>query len=753
MEQHGSCQKVPWLAFSMPVQSNLNLSQVPLMRIAIYSLTLSFLVLSNAARSAPAIDPESGAEYVTGEVVVQFEPGASDAEVLDAVQRSGMVFKRSVRGRRQGRSGVDPAVYVARVPRSAGQVTRMLRNHPGVRSAEPNWIYHATTIPSEAGGLWGMGGGFGANAVGAWSAGYTGGQTVVVGILDDGIDVDHLDLAPNIWTNPDPQAPDVHGWDFFHDDATVFDGGDADGCADSHGTHVAGTIGAVGDGRGVVGVCYGTVQLVSAKFLGPNGGYLSDAIAAIDYLTGLKRKGVNIVAINASWGGGGYSAALLNSITAAANEGILFVAAAGNGDSRGRPINVDRSLYYPACYDTTAGAGFDAVIAVTAIDVNGSRASWANYGLRNVDLGAPGVSIWSDYQGNYIAQWSGTSMATPHVTGALALFLSHNAVGAADARATLLATTTPTSSIASTTVTGGRLDVDKLLAAGVPPGPPVNNPPVATDDSAETLQGEPVQIQVIANDSDELKIGLIIGITVPPQNGSVQVESDQTVTYTPDPFFSGQDTFAYSITDNLGQVAWATVTMTVVLNAPPVASNDAVSTLAGDSVVVDILGNDTDERSNSLTVSVSSFPQHGTAEVGADGRITYTPAVGYVGEDSFEYTLTDNLGQTASARVSIMVDPQPSVIPLYVDVSGVSQSYSRRRTTATVSVTVRENDAFGAIVPAANVSGLWSIDGSPAATTTGTSNSAGTVTFQIRFRGRGAVSFDVTGVTKDGYVF
>ena len=225
---------------------------------------------------------------------------------------------------------------------------------------------------------------------------------------------------------------------------------------------------------GVVGVNW-NVTIISGKFLGPKGGYTSDAIEAVDYFTGLKIKHpeMNIVALNNSWGGGGFSQALLDAIVRAAQHNILFVAAAGNGDRFGRAINTDASPSYPSSYNTTAGAGYDSVISVTAIDSAGSKASWANYGATTVDLGAPGVGIYSTLPTDTYGSYSGTSMATPHVTGAAALYAStHPGATALQIKNALLGSTKATASLAGKTVTGGRLDLSTVIAPPtIPPVP------------------------------------------------------------------------------------------------------------------------------------------------------------------------------------------------------------------------------------------------------------------------------------------
>ena len=216
----------------------------------------------------------------------------------------------------------------------------------------------------------------------------------------------------------------------------------------------------VENGIGVAGVNW-NVTLISGKFLGRRGGNTANAVKALDYFTNLKvNHGLNIVATNNSWGGGGFSQALLDAITRAARQNILFVAAAGNGGSDGVGDNNDTVASYPSNYNTTAGAGYDSVIAVAAIDSAGNKASFSNSGSTTVDIGAPGVGVWSTTAYNGYSSYSGTSMATPHVTGGAALYAStHAGATAAQIRSAILGAAVPTASMSGRTVTGGRLNV------------------------------------------------------------------------------------------------------------------------------------------------------------------------------------------------------------------------------------------------------------------------------------------------------
>ena len=248
---------------------------------------------------------------------------------------------------------------------------------------------------------------------------------------------------------------DLVGWDFVNGDNDPLDD-------NNHGTHVAGTIGAIGNNAlGVAGVVWKT-QLAALKFLSASGsGATSGATAAVYYAVG---NGIEIS--NNSWGGGGFSQSLFNAISAARNAGHIFVAAAGNESANN---NVTAS--YPANYNLTN------VVSVAATNNRDGLASFSNYGSTSVDLGAPGVSIRSTVPGGGYASYSGTSMATPHVAGAAALMLSaHPGWTYTQTIDALLDTADPVAALATRTITGGRLNVNDAvrLDLGQPPPPPTD---------------------------------------------------------------------------------------------------------------------------------------------------------------------------------------------------------------------------------------------------------------------------------------
>ena len=281
-----------------------------------------------------------------------------------------------------------------------------------VAVAEPDYLVQISALPNDPsfGSLWGMdntgqnGGTSNAdiNAPEAWNTS-TGTKHTIVAVVDTGVDYLHPDLAANMWHNPRETAgngrdddgngyrDDVYGWNFINNTPSVMDD-------NGHGTHVSGTIGAVGDnGIGVAGVNWNT-QIMALKFLDKNGsGYLSNAVRAINYAVANGAK-----VINASFGGGGYDSAMATAINNAKAHGVIVVAAAGNDGT-----NNDSRAEYPANY------GGDNVVAVAATDRTDNLASFSNYGRSTVDIAAPGVSIYSTLPNGRYGTYSGTSMAAP----------------------------------------------------------------------------------------------------------------------------------------------------------------------------------------------------------------------------------------------------------------------------------------------------------------------------------------------------
>ena len=383
-----------------------------------------------------------------------------------------------------GRAGI---IHLHSRSRNVAALIAALSLRPDVAYVEPNFIVRAISEPNDPRypELWalrnigqligGVPGKSGADihAVPAWNI--TLGSTAnVVAVIDTGIDYTHADLAANMWSAPSAFTINVaggpvtcaagtHGFNAITRSCDPMDDED-------HGTHVAGTIGATGDnGTGVVGVNW-TTRLMAIKFIDAAGnGTTADAIAAMEFALAVKERfaatdGANIRVLSNSWGGPDFSQALLDEVNAANDAEMLFVAGAGND-----AFDNDIEPFYPASFDAPN------VVSVTATDNLDDLAWFSNYGASSVDIGAPGVDILSTTIGNHYQYLSGTSMATPHVSGAAALMLSQCALNTADLKEAILGTAEPLPVLSSITTSGGRVDVySGLYACIAPPLTPSN---------------------------------------------------------------------------------------------------------------------------------------------------------------------------------------------------------------------------------------------------------------------------------------
>lgn len=328
---------------------------------------------------------------------------------------------------------------------------------------EPNYVVRTAVTPTDSayvdGTLWGLND---ISAPSAWDI-TTGSAGVVVAVIDSGVNYQHQDLSAQMWINPGEIAgngidDDANGYvDDVHGINAVVNGGDPRD-DNGHGSHVAGTIGASANDAGPhVGVAW-NVRIMALKFLDASGsGSLEDAIECLDYA---RQKGAHIM--NNSWGGGPFSTSLFDSIQATRNAGMLFVAAAGNEAN-----NNDVSPAYPASYNV------DNIISVAAVDINSNLANFSNFGSQSVDIGAPGVNIFSCLHSSPTAYGplNGTSMASPHVAGVAALLWAQlqptTISGVADLRQRILAGSVATPSLNGKVATGSRLNAALALGVGV----------------------------------------------------------------------------------------------------------------------------------------------------------------------------------------------------------------------------------------------------------------------------------------------
>ncbi|MBC7421109.1 MAG: S8 family serine peptidase [Bdellovibrio sp.] len=431
------------------------------------------LLIITGLFSTSAIANRKPADAVPGEYVVRLKKNINKFNTMQLSQS----LRASIKS-------VIPSLHIVVVKRPVFETTnsavKSLAENPMVDVVEPNYIYKANQVPNDPmlGQLWGFknsgqadsGGKVGIAGVDidvekAWDI-ETGSKNMIVAVIDTGIDFNHPDLKDNLWTNL-AEANGVAGVDDdgngVIDDIHGFNSITGTGNAQDdqgHGSHCAGTIGAKGDdGKGIVGINW-NVQLMAVKFLDANGsGTLENAIKSIDYAT---RMGAKV--LSNSWGGGDFSQTLFDVIDASSKAGAIFIAAAGNDGS-----NNDDVAAYPASFEV------ENVLSVAAINNRGELADFSNYGKKLVHLGAPGVNIYSSTGGAYDS-WSGTSMATPHVSGVAALVWAHEpTLTAVELKHRLMQSARPIAGLRNKTQTGGLLNAYNALT-NTTPAPDLNDP-------------------------------------------------------------------------------------------------------------------------------------------------------------------------------------------------------------------------------------------------------------------------------------
>ena len=529
-------------------------------------LALALVVAGGASGAVSAASPKKPA-VVPDELIVGFNAGVSETAQSDALAQAGATNKKAFKQIR--------ARLVHGPGKKLTEVEKALANDPRVAYVEPNYVVSTSVVPNDPqfSQLWGMnntgqtGGTADADidAPEAWDV-ETGSPNVVVAVIDTGVDFSHPDLAQQQWVNPgencgssdptiscaqrsdgvdddhDGYVDDWRGWDFLNHDNDPTDD-------NNHGTHVSGTIGAVGNnGVGVAGVDW-NARIMALKFLGSNGsGSDADAISAVLYAADHGAR----VASN-SWGGAPFDQGLIDAIAYGASKGMLFVAAAGNDG-----VNMDVSPEYPAAFDS------DALVSVAATDSSDQMAYFSNYGATTVDLAAPGVGILSTTPGNTYQSFSGTSMATPHVSGAAALVMSHFP-GATlyGTKALLMRSADPKSNLSGTSVTGGRLNVFNAVSCSSSPEVVLSAP---ANGFAAGL-GDVVPIKVIgANCASAAGLGHVT-VTVNGSPVSLSAASPDNALYTGS--YTATTSGAQTVTATVsvgGSTATQTVTGTAAAN-------------------------------------------------------------------------------------------------------------------------------------------------------------------------------------------
>lgn len=591
---------------------------------------LAALVAGGAVAGGPpgtSFAPELS--FVDDQVLVGYEPGTSAQE------------RNQIEGEvnAQDEQTVGAATHVLNVGQgNVAKAIAALERHGAVRYAQPNYVHHVDMAPNDPsfGQLWGLlnsgqtvngtAGTAGADikATQAWDLS-TGSKNVVVGIVDTGIDYNHPDLAANAWSNPGGIggcAAGTHGYNAIAKTCNPLDD-------HNHGTHVSGTIGGVGNnGVGITGVNW-NVSLMGLKFLNAAGsGTTANAIAAIDWAINAKIAGVNVRVLSNSWGGGPFEQALLDVINKAGANDILFVAAAGNSSA-----NNDSTPHYPSSY----GAANE--IAVAATTQTDGLASFSNYGATSVNLGAPGTNIYSSVRGGLYAFFNGTSMATPHVSGAAALLLSACSLTTAALKSTLLSNVDTLGSLAGKTTTGGRLNVSRALSSCAAPSAPDYSLAV-TPASRTVAQTDSTTYTTTVNRIGGFADPVTLSVVGLPGNATASFlpnpadASDASSTLTVTTSGDAAGTYPLTISGTAG-TSTRTATATLVVSPPGdfslAASPTSRNVKHGRATTYTIAASALNGFTGSVSLSVSGLPAGATASftpnpVAAGGSSTLSVA-------------------------------------------------------------------------------------------------------------------------------
>lgn len=480
------------------------------------AVSVGLLCSASYAHAEPS---KKGHAYAPDRILIKFKKNASSAEISARANQYNLN-----KGKALGKGKNAIAIYhLNKNSSSIPQLVEMLNKSPFVEYAEPDYALHISALPSDVqfSSQWGLhntgqtGGTFDADidAPEAWDFNIDASQQVIA-VVDSGVDYNHNDLSSNMWINPgeipndgidndaNGYVDDIYGIDTANNDADPMDD-------NNHGTHVAGIIGASGNNSiGVSGVNW-NVQIMALKFMDAGGGgFTSDAVELIDYMVQMKQNyGINIVAANHSWGGGAYSQAMFDALSAADSAGIINVAAAGNSTS-----NNDVIADYPSNY------AIPSLISVAATNHRDNLASFSNYGATEVDLAAPGEAILSTVVGGVYSTFSGTSMAAPFVAGSVAQLAAQNPSRTAmDIRSLLLNSVDQLASLEGLVATAGRLNLHSALSCT--PGNPTVILNVDNLFDSETANSYPLTAQL--NDCGPI-IADSAGITVMDSNGISQ---------------------------------------------------------------------------------------------------------------------------------------------------------------------------------------------------------------------------------------
>src|SRR3989441_1693970 len=688
--------------------------------LVIAGLVVKPVAMQRGPGALPQVVNVNGYPAMAGEVLVKYRRslGADERGQLDQQTDA-------------DRNDAIGSVGVRRIhsrSRDTSALLAFLRNHPDVAYAEPNYIVQADALPNDTsfGILWGLRN-FG-QVVGtpgtpgadiqtplAWDVS-TGSAANVVAVIDTGIKYTHPDLAANVWSAPTSFtvviggqtitcAAGTHGFNAIKKTCDPLDD-------NGHGTHVSGTIGAVGNNsRGVVGVNWTTSIMASKAFNASGTGTLADAINAIEFvLQAAAATGANVRVLSNSWSSGGFSQALLDEINKANANNMLFVASAGNN-----AVNIDLSPQYPASY---TAPNIIAVASTDNTDTLASGAGGSNYGASSVHLAAPGVNILSTYLediGIPYQYLSGTSMAVPHVSGAAALVLSRCALSTAALKNNLLASVDPIPLLTGRVATGGRLNVNTAIRACMP-NFAMSATPAARTDAAGASSSYTTTVTPSGGFTGTVTFsvsGLPSGATASFSPSSVTTSGSSTMTVTTSTT-TPAGSFPLMIIGTSGSLIHTvpvTLTVSGLTTTTNVASNNNPSTFgAGVTFTATVAGSGVPTGAVTFMDGTTTL---GSALLNVSGQATLTTSVLAAGTHSITavYGADSTFNGSTSPALSQVVNPAV----LTVTADNASRNYGDPNPTFTASYSGFKN---GETLATSGVTG------SPSLTTFATGTSA-----------------------------